>query len=100
MKKNERIIGLVIGLIGMVVLFHFNFEIGFRLNGADYSIIAYITYDIISFLNDGSMGSAERDIADYLFWFIYLIYLLFIWFYRACIGHWAIKIVTLGYKKI
>jgi len=100
MKKKERIIGLVIGLIGLVAFFHFNFELGFRLNASDYSIVGYITYDIIYFLNDDSMGSIQRDIADYLFWFIYLIYILFVWFYRACIGHWVIKIVTLGYKKI
>ncbi len=100
MKKKERIIGLVIGLIGLVAFFHFNFEIGLRLNASDYSIVGHIVYDLVSFLNDGYMSKAQRDISDYLFWFTYLIYVSFVWFYRACIGHWAIKIVTLGYKKI
>ena len=99
-QKKERIIGLVIGLIGLVVLFHLNFEIGFRLNGADYSTVAHISYDIIKFLNDGWMGSEQRDFADYLYWLIYLIYVLFVWFYRACIGYWVIKSIRVFYNKI
>ena len=98
MKKKERITVLIIGLIGLVVFFQYSW-VGeyFYTSG---SIVAYITYDIIAFLNNDIMGSQERAYADYLYWFIYLIYVSFVWFYRACIGHWAIKIVTLGFKKI
>ena len=98
MKKKERIIGLVIGLIGLVVFFQYSW-VG-ELFYTSGSIVAYITYDIIAFLNNDIMGSQERTYADYLYWLIYLIYVSFVWFYRACIGHWAIKIVTLGYKKL
>jgi predicted membrane protein len=98
MKKKERIIGLVIGLFGLLFLFHFSFTLGEFLT--DYSIVAGISSDIIYYLNNDSMGSKEREIADYLFWFIYLIYILFVWFYRACIGHWAIKSVRIFYKKL
>lgn len=98
MKKNERIIGLVIGLIGLVVFFQYSW-VGeyFYTSG---SIVAYITYDIIAFLNNDIMGSQERTYADYLYWFIYLIYVSFVWFYRACIGHWAIKSIRVFYNKI
>ena len=77
-KKNERITGLVIGLIGLVVFFN----------------------DIIYYLNDDRMGSRQRQTADYLFYFIQLISILFVWFYRACIGHWALKSVRVFYKKL
>ena len=29
-----------------------------------------------------------------------LISILFVWFYRACIGHWALKSVRVFYKKL
>ena len=97
-KKNERIIGLIIGLIGLFFLFHFSFlHIRFSSDG---SIIANICNDIIYYLNDDRMGSRQRQTADYLFYFIQLISILFVWFYRACIGHWAIKSVSVFYKKL
>ena len=97
-KKNERIIGLVIGLIGLFFLFHFSFlHIRFSSEG---SIIANICKDIIYYLNDDYWGRRQRQNAYYLFYFIQLIYILFIWFYRACIGHWALKSVRVFYKKL
>ena len=97
-NKKNRITGLVIGLIGLVVLFHFSFHVGeFYWDG---SIVAHISSDIIYHLNDKSMGSAQREIADYLFWFIHFSYILFVWFYRGCIGYWAFKSVQVFYKKL
>ena len=97
-NKRDRITGLVIGLIGFLFLFHFSFTLGEFLT--DYSIVAGISSDIIYFLNDDRMGSKQREIADYLFWFIHFSYILFVWFYRACIGHWALKSVKVFYKKL
>ena len=97
-KKNERIIGLVIGLIGLVFLFHFSFGYGGFLT--DASIVAQMSNGIIYYLNNNIMGSTQWAIADYLFWFIHWSYILFVWFYRACIGHWAIKSVRIFYKKL
>lgn len=98
MNKNERIIGLVIGLIGMIFLFHFSFSYGgFYTEG---SIVAHIINDIIYFLSNDTMGSTQRYYAFYLFWFIHFGYILFFWFYRACIGHWTFKIIRLFYTKI
>ena len=97
-NKKKRIIGLVLGLIGLLFLFHFSFGYGKFLTYD--SIVANIANDIIYYLNDNNMGSKQRDIADYLFWFIHLSYILFVWFYRACIGHWAIKSVKVFYKKL
>ena len=97
-NKKQRIIGLVIGLIGLIFLFHFSFSLGEIYQ--EYSIAAEITNDIFYYLNDKRMGSAQREIAEYLFWFIHLIYILFVWFYRACIGYWAIKSVNVFYKKL
>ena len=99
-KKKNSITGLIVGFVGLVVLFHLNFENGFYLNGEDASITAHISYDIIKFLNDGIVGYEERNIADYLYWFTYVIYILFVWFYRSCIGYWFYKIIRLVYKKI
>lgn len=97
-NKRDRITGLVIGLIGFLFLFHFSFHMGeFNWDG---SIVAHISSDIIYFLNDDRMGSKQREIADYLFWFIHFSYILFVWFYRACIGHWVIKSVRIFYKKL
>ena len=43
---------------------------------------------------------AEKDRA-LLFWAIFqVIYLAFVWYYRGCIGHWEIKVMKLGYKKL
>ena len=39
MKKKERIIGLVIGLFGLLFLFHFSFTLGEFLT--DYSILIF-----------------------------------------------------------
>ena len=97
-NKRDRITGLVLGLIGLVFLFHFSF--GYREFYTDGSIVTNITINIIYFLNDDRMGSAERDIAFYLFLFFELIYISFVWFYRACIGPWAFKCVKVFYKKI
>ncbi|MDC1055098.1 hypothetical protein OAP93_01535 [Candidatus Pelagibacter ubique] len=49
-KKNERIIGLVIGLIGLVFLFHFSFGYGGFLT--DASIVARMSNGIIYFLKN------------------------------------------------
>ena len=65
-KKNERITGLVIGLIGLVVFFQYSW-VG-ELFYTSGSIVAYITYDIIAFLNNDIVGSRERTFADYLYW--------------------------------
>jgi hypothetical protein len=93
-KKNERIIGLVVGLIGLFFLFHFNFShMKISSNG---SFIANICKDIMEYLYDDRWGRNT----DYLFYFIQLISILFVWFYRACIGHWALKSVRVFYKKI
>ena len=99
-KKKNSITGLVIGFVGLVFLFHFNFELRFGLQFADYSTVGYVTYDIVKFFNDGIMREAQRNLADYLFWFTYMIYILFVWFYRSCIGYWFYKIIRLVYKKI
>ena len=96
--KKKRIIGLVLGLIGLVFLFHFSLFYGeFR---TEYSIVDKIIEDIFSFFNNGRIGSKLREIAYYLFWFIHWSYILFVWFYRACIGHWAIKSVRIFYNKL
>tara|TARA_R100000935_G_scaffold434_3_gene1367 strand:- start:283 stop:582 length:300 start_codon:yes stop_codon:yes gene_type:complete len=97
-KKRERIIGLIIGLIGLVFLFHFSLYYGeFR---TEYSNVDKIIEDIFSFFNNGRMSSKLQHIAYLLFWFIHWSYILFVWFYRGCIGYWAIKSVRIFYKKI
>ena len=97
MEKKERIIGLVIGLIGLIFLFHFSFDY-IRLDTTDSTVARAIT-NIAYYLIDGW----RRILLGYsywIFWSIHWSYILFVWFYRGCIGYWAIKSVRVFYKKI
>ena len=96
-NKKERIIGLVTGLIGLIFLFHFSFDY-IRFDTTDSTVARAIT-NIAYYLIDGW----RRILLGYsywIFWSIHWSYILFVWFYRGCIGYWAIKSVRVFYKKI
>ena len=96
-NKKESIIGLVIGLIGLIFLFHFSFDY-IRFDTTDSTVARAIT-NIAYYLIDGW----RRILLGYsywIFWSIHWSYILFVWFYRGCIGYWAIKSVRVFYKKI
>jgi hypothetical protein len=101
MKKRERIIGLVVGLIGLITLWWFRFDrwefvdAYKALNTPMGKFIYNITSSMMS-----DLWSEERNRAE-IFWYItQLIYIGAVWYYRACIGHWVIKSIRVFYKKI
>ena len=94
--KNKRILGIAIGLIGFALLFFLSYR-SFTFNGYIYSFIGQISKELAQMT---TRCYYCRDEAIW-FWGVFgIIYFFLVWRYRACIGHWAIKIVTLGYKKI
>jgi len=101
MNKNERIIGLVIGLIGLIILWWFRFD---RWEFADtykalFTPMGAFIYGITkSMMSD--VITAERNRAENFWYITQLIYIGAVWYYRACIGHWVIKIIRIFYKKI
>ena len=97
-NKKERIIGLVISLIGLIFLFHFSFDY-VRFITTDSTVARTIEH-IIFYLNNDKWGEKLQDISYWTFWSIHWSYILFVWFYRGCIGYWAIKSVRVFYKKI
>ena len=97
MEKKERIIGLVIGLIGLIFLFHFSFGYGKFLT--EDSIVAHAIANIAFYFIDG-WRRIILNYSDLIFWSIHWGYILFFWFYRGCVGYWVIKSVRVFYKKI
>ena len=95
--KKKRIIGLVLGLIGLVFLFHFSFGyVEFR---TDDSTVAHAIVNLAYYFIDG-WRRIILNYYDLIFWSIHWSYILFVWFYRGCIGYWVIKSVRVFYKKI
>lgn len=95
--KNNRIIGLVIGLIFFVILFFFDFDdLDF-----DYynSIVGELSRTLAKSMVSGVMAKVIAA-ANFFWWFFTVIYLILIWIYRGCIGYWFKRIVSLIYKKI
>ena len=100
-KKNERIIGLVVGLIGLIILWWFRFD---RWEFVDtYSALSTTVGDLLHEITRIMMSdvmSAESDRAEFFWYITQVIYIGAVWYYRACIGHWAIKSVKVFYKKL
>ena len=99
-SKKERIIGLVVGFIGLIILWWFSFGLMEFVTPFDslYTPIGQIIYDITKGVIINTTLASNRAVQ---FWYItQLIYIGAIWYYRACIGHWAIKSVRVFYKKI
>ena len=83
--KRDRILGLVVGLIGLVALFYFDFD----------------NFEFTSREIGTPMRYFLGTVAGFNGWVIFQpLYLALVWFFRGRIGHWTIKIVQLAYKKI
>ena len=100
-NKKERIIGLILGLIGLIALWWFRFD---RWELVDYgdaltSPIGGLIKDITRSMMSASI-SAEYHRAKNFWCLTQLIYIGAVWYYRACIGYWAIKSIRVFYKKI
>jgi hypothetical protein len=96
--KNNRIIGLVIGLIFFAILFFFDFDdldFDYKLN----SIIGELSRTLAKSMVSGVMSKVSAA-AKFFWWFFTVIYLILIWIYRGCIGFWFKRIISLIYKKI
>ena len=98
--KNKRILGIVIGLVGFTLLFCLSWTMFDFEDGIFYSLIGQISIEITQIATGCISNHFCEKEAIYLWYGFGIIYLFLVWRYRACIGHWAIKIVTLGYKKI
>lgn len=99
LKKRERIIGLIVGLIFFSLLFCFNFydfEFEYVLN----SPIGKVCKGIANAIYGIATVSEIHGLAK-IFWYgTAIIYLFLIWKYRSCIGYWIKKVITSGFKKI
>jgi len=103
-RKKNAITGIIVGLIGFILLFYFNFgnygRWEFLPGYYPISFFGEITYKIIQNLNNGFMAKAQSDLWEYIGWSLQLISLGLVWYYRVCIGHWFYKIINKFYKKI
>ena len=96
-KKNERIFGLVVGLIGFVLLFFLSWTMFDFEDGIYGSFIGQISVEI------GQMTINCRTCDKLVPWTwsgSAIIYLFLLWRYRACVGHWVNKTIRVFYKKI
>lgn len=95
--KNNRIIGLVIGLIFFLILFYFDFD-DFDFDKRN-SFFGLTSKALAKSMVSGSF--AKVSAAAKKIWFIFsAIYLALVWIYRGCIGHWFKRIISSLYKKI
>ena len=99
-NKKERIIGLAVSFIGLIILWWFRFDLWEfvtpfnSLNTPIGEIIYGITQDIMTNKWLDSVRAVQ-------FWYItQIIYIGVVWYYRACIGYWVIKSVNVFYKKL
>ena len=98
--KSNRIIGLVIGLIGLVILFYFRFDYRFGFTSMQLRTpMGELIYEIIKDMTNDT-AQVESDRAIKLWGIFQIFYLALVWFYRGRIGQWIIKTIKLIYKKI
>ena len=100
-KKNERIIGLVVGFIGLIILWWFRFD---KWEFVDtYKALFTPMGEVLHSITKNMMSdviSAESNRAEFFWYITQVIYIGAVWYYRACISHWAIKSVRAFYKKL
>lgn len=101
-RKKNAITGIILGLIGFILLFYFNFErwefsSSWRYRG---SLMGGVIFEIIKTMRGGWIDSSTRSISENTWWIFQPIFILLAWYYRACIGHWFYKIIEKFYKKI
>lgn len=99
-NKRDRIIGLAVGFIGLIILWWFRFDLWELVTPFNslYTPIGAILYGITQNIVTNEWLDTVRAVQ---FWYItQLIYIGAVWYYRACIGYWAIKTVKVFYKKL
>ena len=99
-KKKEAITGLLVGFVGLIFIFYFNFSKFEFCNFPKCSLIVDLTYDAFKNANNGIGDMSVRTATKNAFWVIQVLYILFFIQYRACIGYWFYKIIRMVYKKI
>ena len=103
-KKKEAITGLLVGFVGLIFLFYFNFgHFGrweFVTGYTRVSLLGNLIYDILKSANNGIVNSGVRSTIEFIFWLIQISYIGAVWYYRNCIGYWFYKIIRMVYKKI
>ena len=100
-KKNERIIGLVVGFIGLIILWWFRFDRWELVN--TYKVLFTPMGELLHGITKNMMSdviSAESNRAKSFWYITQVVYIGAVWYYRACIGHWAIKSVKVFYEKL
>lgn len=100
-KKNQNILGLVVGFFLFLFLFFVNFR--FNFDPYFFSTIGSIVWTYfaktISYIFVPTRNGWLQGV-EIIWWILAFVYLYFIWKYRSCIGYWTVKIIQTVYKRI
>ena len=101
-KKKEAITGLLVGFVGLIFIFYFNFGKFEFCNFPKCSLIGDIIYDAFKNANNGTrdLSISTSTATKRALWIIQVFYILFFIQYRSCIGYWFYKLIRMVYKKI
>jgi len=98
-KKKDAIIGLLVGFVGLVVLFLYDYKHSFEYSpGVEFDYMESVVFQIGTSFSSSNLIYKQWDSANKFYFISLPVYLGLVWYYRACIGYWLFKIIKLVYK--